>query len=183
MIDFRRYQGKQSGFTIVELLIVIVVIGILAAITIVAYNGIQQRAQASAIVSDLRAAEKAFHSYKAATGASVWWVDNDPALAGTSNSPISTIIANQPVFREFLQKAPTTTGLDTIYSWAYDADDDTYNGCSNTLTGVNIGINGTNNPSLVQTVDSMIDDGNLNCGKMRMSSTWLLYAIANSPTS
>lgn len=35
---------KQSGFTIVELLIVIVVIGILAAITIVAYNGIQDRA-------------------------------------------------------------------------------------------------------------------------------------------
>ena len=35
---------KQTGFTIVELLIVIVVIGILAAITIVAFNGIQQRA-------------------------------------------------------------------------------------------------------------------------------------------
>lgn len=35
---------KQSGFTIVELLIVIVVIGILAAITIVAYNGVQNRA-------------------------------------------------------------------------------------------------------------------------------------------
>ena len=38
---------KQSGFTIVELLIVIVVIAILAAITIVAYNGIQNRAKAS----------------------------------------------------------------------------------------------------------------------------------------
>jgi len=35
---------KQSGFTIVELLIVIVVIGILAAITIVAYAGITARA-------------------------------------------------------------------------------------------------------------------------------------------
>lgn len=34
----------RRGFTIVELLIVIVVIGVLAAITIVAYNGIQQRA-------------------------------------------------------------------------------------------------------------------------------------------
>lgn len=36
---------KQTGFTIVELLIVIVVIGILAAITIVAYNGVQQKAR------------------------------------------------------------------------------------------------------------------------------------------
>jgi len=39
---------KSQGFTIVELLIVIVVIGILAAITIVAYNGIQSRGKAAA---------------------------------------------------------------------------------------------------------------------------------------
>lgn len=44
-----------SGFTVVELLIVIVVIGILAAITIVAYNGIQARAQNSSVQSDLSA--------------------------------------------------------------------------------------------------------------------------------
>ena len=36
---------KRRGFTIVELLIVIVVIGILAAITIIAYNGVQVRAK------------------------------------------------------------------------------------------------------------------------------------------
>jgi prepilin-type N-terminal cleavage/methylation domain-containing protein len=42
---------KQQGFTIVELLIVIVVIGILAAITIVAYNGIQNRGKTAAAQS------------------------------------------------------------------------------------------------------------------------------------
>lgn len=46
--------AKQKGFTIVELLIVIVVIAILAAITIVAYNGIQNRAKASALASTLQ---------------------------------------------------------------------------------------------------------------------------------
>jgi prepilin-type N-terminal cleavage/methylation domain-containing protein len=45
---------KQKGFTIVELLIVIVVIGILAAITIVAYNGFQNRANDTAVQTDLR---------------------------------------------------------------------------------------------------------------------------------
>ena len=41
----------DKGFTIVELLIVIVIIGILAAITIVAYNGIQNRGKLSSAQS------------------------------------------------------------------------------------------------------------------------------------
>lgn len=48
----------QKGFTIVELLIVIVVIGILAAITIVAFNGIQNRAKTSAVTSSLSNASR-----------------------------------------------------------------------------------------------------------------------------
>lgn len=54
----KRTTGQQSGFTIVELLIVIVVIGILAAITVVAYNGIQQRAKVALVSFDLSNASK-----------------------------------------------------------------------------------------------------------------------------
>jgi prepilin-type N-terminal cleavage/methylation domain-containing protein len=56
---------KQTGFTIVELLIVIVVIGILAAITIVAYNGVQNRAKNTRIVSGMNAYVKALAAYTA----------------------------------------------------------------------------------------------------------------------
>lgn len=49
-------KAKHNGFTIVELLIVVVVIAILAAITIVSYNGIQNRARQSAAASTLRQA-------------------------------------------------------------------------------------------------------------------------------
>jgi len=54
-----------SGFTIVELLIVIVVIAILAAISIVAYNGIQQRARTVAVKSALSQAAKKVQLYHA----------------------------------------------------------------------------------------------------------------------
>ena len=50
-MSLNRIQSKlqgSRGFTIVELLIVIVVIGILAAITIVAYNGVTARANTAA---------------------------------------------------------------------------------------------------------------------------------------
>jgi len=50
MVEKRSQQCSTSfraGFTIVELLIVVVIIGILAAITLVSYNGIQGRAQQS----------------------------------------------------------------------------------------------------------------------------------------
>ena len=53
----------QKGFTIVELLIVIVVIGILAAITIVAYNGIQTRANNSRTIQAGQAYVKGYGLY------------------------------------------------------------------------------------------------------------------------
>ena len=58
----------MSGFTIVELLIVIVVIAILAVISVAVYNGIQDRANDSAIQSDLSSFAKKIQLAAASTG-------------------------------------------------------------------------------------------------------------------
>ena len=59
---------KQTGFTIVELLIVIVVIAVLATITVVAYNGIQQRATNNSITQTANVWVKALKLYKVDNG-------------------------------------------------------------------------------------------------------------------
>ena len=46
-------KNRNRAFTIVELLIVIVVIAILAAISVVAYNGIQNRATLAKQVAEV----------------------------------------------------------------------------------------------------------------------------------
>lgn len=61
-------KKNTSGFTIVELLIVIVVIGILTAITIVAYNGIQNRASDSTVAADIASIRKSLELAKVDLG-------------------------------------------------------------------------------------------------------------------
>lgn len=60
---------NSKGFTIVELLIVIVVIGILAAITVVAYNGIQNKARTATVTTDLSGATRLLSLHEADKGA------------------------------------------------------------------------------------------------------------------
>lgn len=61
-------QTKARGFTIVELLIVIIVIAILAAITIVAYNGVQTRAHTTAQKNAAENLAKKVEAFNAITG-------------------------------------------------------------------------------------------------------------------
>lgn len=78
-----------TGFTIVELLIVIVVIGILASITILAYNGIQKRAIDTRRVSAIDAVEKALHIYKAQHG--TFPIDWVTSVDFNTTSPLTCI--------------------------------------------------------------------------------------------
>ncbi|MFZ3009800.1 MAG: prepilin-type N-terminal cleavage/methylation domain-containing protein, partial [Candidatus Microsaccharimonas sp.] len=81
-------NDKSNGFTIVELLIVIVVIGILAAITIVAYNGIQNRSKVASLQADITNGVKVLESYKVTQGSEQY--PTTLATANVKSSPGTT---------------------------------------------------------------------------------------------
>ena len=60
---------QDKGFTLVELLIVIVILGILATVTVFAVTGITDKGKTSACQSDAKTIQTAEEAYSANTGA------------------------------------------------------------------------------------------------------------------
>jgi len=103
---------KRHGFTIVELLIVIVVIGILAAISLVAYSGVQQRGRDSARLSDLSKITKALEMYRTDNGSypSCSGGTYQPGTASSFNSVAACLTALVPTYLGRLPQDPLNTG-------------------------------------------------------------------------
>jgi len=103
--SFARVKNKSRlslGFTIVELLVVIVVISILAAITIVSYAGITLKATAATLQSDLKNASTQLEIDKTING-------TYPATAEAANGGRG------------LKPSP-----DTVFNYTYTSVDNTY---------------------------------------------------------
>lgn len=96
-------KQKQPGFTLVELIIVIVIIGILASITMVAFNGVQQRARDAQRQSDFAAISKALVMYYADNG-------NYVASGGGSGNGDGWFNGGSPSVLTTLQNAGYLTG-------------------------------------------------------------------------
>lgn len=78
-------RKEDKGFTLVELLVVIVIIGILIAIAIPAFLKFRQNGWESQVKSDLRNAATAAEAYSISHNGSYDKLDNDaPAADGTS---------------------------------------------------------------------------------------------------
>lgn len=67
-IEQRRRQAGQQGFTLVELLIVIAILGILAAVVVFAVGQVTQNAEDAACDIEDRTLKTAVQAYRAQTG-------------------------------------------------------------------------------------------------------------------
>ena len=103
----------HKGFTIVEMLVVILIITVLTAIGVTAYNGLQERAAKNAVLSDLQHASVVVEQYALKNGGN--FPDNDYLAANfnnTSDVNLSIIVDNQEVSEE--STGPIYTNLTAV---------------------------------------------------------------------
>jgi prepilin-type N-terminal cleavage/methylation domain-containing protein len=83
---------QDKGFTLVELLIVIVILGILATVTVFAVRGITDQGQTNGVCRDKKTLETAVEAYYARTATS-WERRNrdDPGRLADVDSPINGV--------------------------------------------------------------------------------------------
>ena len=98
----------SQGFTIIELLIVIVIIGILVAITAVSYNGVTKSAKESALKSELKRISTSLELHKAKNG-------TYPTSLATAIPPITNPTTNANITYAPLNKALHTASLLQIH--------------------------------------------------------------------
>lgn len=143
-----------AGFTLVEIMIVVVIIGLLAAIAIPAFGRVRQAAQNSRFVSDLRTFSQAFESYASQNGR---W----PANAGSGAVPPGM----SGDFNETNWKGRNSIGG----RWNWDRNLNVPAGISTTDVTVD--------DTQMIAIDRTIDDGDLSTGLFQKFGTRYTYIL------
>ena len=109
---FHKRMGNQKGFTLIELMIVVAIIGILTAIAFPLYANIQARARVAKAQADARTLASAVVVYSAHTG----------AIPAALDALTAAVTVNGVVAGPFISPIPSPpTGWSASYSYATGA--------------------------------------------------------------
>lgn len=140
---------RSRAFTIIEVIVVVVVLGILAAVAVPRFLGAQQDTSVAAAAEDLKAIELALDMYHATNAA------YPPDVNRTK--PVSQLDPYFKIPNPFAKPCP----IGGVYDWEGPPE---WNPVQ-----VSIRNDGTNTfkPELAQALDEHFDDGNLATGRFR----------------
>jgi prepilin-type N-terminal cleavage/methylation domain-containing protein len=152
---------SHRGFTLVEIAVVVVIIGLLAALSLPGYRKVTLKSKATAAVNDIRVFASAFSSANLQNGG--WPVGG----TGPGNIPPEMSSALTDTFTK-----PSPIG--GKYEWISNS---TYKAAIAITTDGGSVL--TNDWELLELVDSMVDDGNIgpSSGNMFVDGPSLLYII------
>ena len=151
----RLRRRRSAGFTLVEIMIVVVIIGFLASMAIPAFQRVRRNVQNTAFANDLRLARNAAEQYIMEVGT------YPPDGAAGMPSELS------PYMPSRINDGPTPVG--GVWDWDYEQ------------FGFKAGISvykPTADAAQMQEVDRLVDDGDLSAGYFRARSQGYIYVIA-----
>jgi prepilin-type N-terminal cleavage/methylation domain-containing protein len=116
----------QRGFTLVELLVVVAIIGILAAIAMQAMSRYRQQAYDAAAIHDLANAVKSEEAYYATNETYISFTATGPTTVSVPQTSVSGTVTVNMVggVESFEGTASSTRGSGKVYS--YDSITDTF---------------------------------------------------------
>jgi len=155
---------RSRAFTLVEIMVVVVIIGLLAAASLPAYRLITLRSRAASVVNDLRTFSTVFIAYSIQNGR---YPDNgDPQV-------VPPQLAGQ-LPGNFSQRTP----IGGVYKWNFDIPADGINAKAALVIQADSGNPIIDDLDQLEAVDKQIDDGNLSTGNLQLGSTnSLVYII------
>lgn len=125
-------KKRNQGFTIVELLIVIVVIGILALLVITTYSGIQAKARNSKRQSDLKSLQTQLEAFFSQNGYYPSLTDMNSGAWLASN--MKSLDQNALIDPSNPTQSKTLVAAPVAKSYAYAVTDSSGNSCESTDT-------------------------------------------------
>ena len=134
MISAKNFSTKrEQGFTIVELLIVIVVIGILALLVITTYSGIQQKARNSKRQTDVQSLQTQLEAFYSQNGYYPSLTDMNGAAWLTTN--MKSLDQNALIDPSNATQSKTLLAAAAAKSYSYAVKDSSGNSCEAADTG------------------------------------------------